>query len=525
MTAAPDPPRWSDVTDLFHRALAEPADRRDAFLDAVCAGNAGLRREVGSLLAAHEEPDGILDRPAVSVHGLLDDDRARRAAVGRRIGPYQVLDVLGEGGMGIVYRALDTRLHRIVALKALPSGVADDATRRERLRREARAAAALSHTGIATVYALEEIDDHVYIAAEYVPGETLRDELDRGPLPLARALETGLALARGLAAAEARGIVHRDLKPENVIRTPDGAVKILDFGLARFGGHPRLTLEGGQLGTPAYMSPEQIRGEDVDTRSDIFALGGILCEMLTGAPPFGGTGSADTIARVLEAEPALPSEAGDAAWQAARAVVARCLRKAPSARFQHATELVAWLAQAGGPAPEQARIEQASFPQTANPTAYWWWQFHEAAASAGYVAALVPLWFFSEHRQEAVATGLFVLALVSAVSATLLRLHLWFAVRSYPAEAEAQRRAVARWLRAADLAFAVALLGSGLTGLPASRAAGLALVATSVAVVVAAVVIEPATARAAFGGFRSSCSRRRSKRRGRRAVGRSPRRS
>jgi serine/threonine protein kinase len=222
--------------------------------------------------------------------------------VGRRVGHYEIERVLGAGGMGIVYLARDTKLGRTVALKSLPAEFAHDPRRRERLSHEARAAAALTHPGIATVYALEEIDDRLFIATEHVVGQTLREQLSGGPLSPADAMQIAADVARALAAAHRGGVIHRDLKPENVMRSDSGAVKILDFGLARQTG-PALppagtmaataaarTDPGTVLGTVGYMSPEQVRGEVADHRSDIFSLGAVLYEMLTGRPPFeGGT--------------------------------------------------------------------------------------------------------------------------------------------------------------------------------------------------------------------------------------------
>jgi len=215
-------------------------------------------------------------------------------------GPYRVVREIGRGGMGVVYEAEDTRLRRTVALKALPAEYARDPIRRERLTREARAAASLTHPSIATIYALDEIDGSLYLVAELVRGHTLRDELACGPVPPDRLLPTLVELAAGLAAAHAAGIVHRDFKPENIVRCLDGRVKILDFGLARLASNEsRLTQTGTTLGTPGYMPPEQLSGQDVDARTDVFAFGVVGWELATGIHPLGAS-AADLMARMAD---------------------------------------------------------------------------------------------------------------------------------------------------------------------------------------------------------------------------------
>ena len=287
--------------------------------------------------------------------------------VGQRLGHYQIRRLLGEGGMGIVYLADDTRLAREVALKAVRAQFADDPVRRARLEREAQAAAALTHPGIATVYALEEFDGRLFISSEYVAGETLRTELGRGPLSGTRLLETAIGIAQPLAAAHARGLVHRDLKPENVIRTPEGAIKILDFGLARLQDRQSrdqaITTQGTLLGTPAYMSPEQIRATDVDFRSDLFSFGIVVYELATGVNPFAGGDPASTIARILEVEPARLAErvpvssANTAGLGALTRVVTTCLQKDRNARYQSTRELEAALDAARGAGGAAAAVE------------------------------------------------------------------------------------------------------------------------------------------------------------------------
>ena len=356
---------WARVTDLFHRALDRPPGERVAFVDAEAHGDAMLAAEVRSLLLAHDRAGTFIEQPAITAG---DRNRLSRAAAlaaaepssepadvaGQVLGHYRLIRVLGQGGMGVVYLAADERLGRTVAVKALPPGLTREPAQRARLSREARAAAALNHPGIATVYALEEIEGQLFIASEYVPGPTLREELANGALGVRTAYETMLALARALAAAHAKGIVHRDLKPENVIRAADGTLKILDFGLARFLDAPQggswLTRDGAILGTPAYMAPEQIRGDLVDDRADIFALGVIAWEQATGTHPFDAGHPAATLARVLEHVPSGsfatgvsdgPSASSDAFSQRFEHVVRACLAKSPDERPRHAGDLLA----------------------------------------------------------------------------------------------------------------------------------------------------------------------------------------
>jgi serine/threonine protein kinase len=268
---------------------------------------------------------------------------------GRRVGPYELISVLGAGGMGEVYRARDSRLGRHVALKVLPREHAGDPRRRRRFRREARALAALSHPNILALYDAGRSDGTAYACFELLEGETLREKLERGPLSPRRVSEWGTAVCRGLAAAHARGIVHRDLKPENLALTADGSIKILDFGLARFAGSdaegaaPRRTRTatepGVLLGTPGYMSPEQVRGQPADARSDLFSVGAVLYEMLTGRRAFEGATAADTISAVLLRDPPEAATGGVSVPPELERVVRRCLEKEPDDRFQTARDL------------------------------------------------------------------------------------------------------------------------------------------------------------------------------------------
>jgi hypothetical protein len=504
MSGASDPRRWASIAELFHRALDTPPEQRGAFLEASCGDDEALRREVRSLLEAHERAGGMLDAPVVTARDLLADGAAQEL-VGRDLGHYRIRGVLGRGGMGVVYLADDTRLGRPVALKALPSGLTREPERRARLRREARAAAALSHPGIATVYALEEIDDDLYIAAELVPGPTLREELADGPLTVARARQTALDIARALAAAHDCGIVHRDLKPENVVRTPSGSVKILDFGVARVltedDGNPRLTGAGGLLGTPAYMAPEQLRGDPVDARADVFAFGVLLHELLTGTLPPAAFETTPTGQRGLEAwgggRLSPPARGADerAELEVMVRVIRRCLRQDARARYASASEVVAAL-EGRIPAGElDPRTPDAGTAPSAG--ARWWWQFHLWAASVGHVLLLVPLWL-ARQADGPPGLTLFLPALVAALAGSLLRLHLLFAARSYPAEADVQRRRTRRWLVLADLTLVACAASGGLLVLPVASGLAILLVSSAVAVLIASAIIEPATTRAAF---------------------------
>lgn len=510
------PADWTRLNDIFHRALEVPAAERAAFVNEECGGDPELGAEVASLLAAHDRAADFIEHPNLSAADIFAQAMSSgESLVGRTVGQYRILRVLGEGGMGIVYLAEDTRLGRPVALKALAPNFTRDPGRRERLTREARAAAALTHPGIATVYALEEFDDHLYICSEYVPGETLREELRRGPLPVARVIDAGLGIVRAVATAHERGIVHRDLKPENLIRTPAGDLKILDFGLARFRdvipGAAMLTGDGAVLGTPGYMSPEQIRGDAVDFRSDLFSIGIILYELATGVHPFLGSDSASTIARILETEPRRLRDFAPALGPAAaplaqlEAVVSTCLQKSPGMRQRSTQELITALEHARDAVsgPQRAASTPAGplpvYEGAGRRSPRWWWEFHQIAASLAYVALLAPLWFVRTTMASRAGMMLFVAALVAVITASTLRLHLVFTVRSYPAEREQQQRSTRPWIRIADALFAIALVAGGFEMLDPHASVALTLIGSAIAVVLSTTVIEPATTRAAFG--------------------------
>jgi len=299
---------------------------------------------------------------------------------GTRLGPYEIVVLLGAGGMGEVYRAVDTRLGRDVAVKVLPEGLAKDPDRLRRFEQEARTIAALNHPNILGIHDIGTHDGAPFLVSELLEGQTLREKLEAGPMPVRRAIEYALGIAQGLAAAHEKGIVHRDLKPENVFITRDGRVKVLDFGLAKLvqleESHETVatlaspaTLPGMVLGTVGYMSPEQVRGEPSDARSDIFSFGAVLYEMLTGKRAFKRETSAETMTAVLREEPPELTETG---WQGPlglQRILTRCLEKSVERRFQSASDLAFAIESLGGTSSTksvaQSKVKRAWLPWTA----------------------------------------------------------------------------------------------------------------------------------------------------------------
>lgn len=309
------PERWPQVERIYSAVVARPESEWATALTELCAGDASLRNEVESLLAHEEAAGTFLETPALAEAGVADDIASERALIGRRFGPYTVLAPIGSGGMAEVYRARDEQLGRQVAIKLLPSHFASDPDRRARFEREARTLAVLNYPHIGAIHGLEDVDGCPALVLELVEGETLAELVARGPLPLTSALAIARQIADALDAAHKKGIVHRDLKPANVKVTPDGMVKVLDFGLAKavagdssdLRQSPTMTAgrtrDGIILGTAAYMSPEQARGKPVDQRTDIWAFGCVLYEMLTGHGAFARETVTDTLAAVIERDP------------------------------------------------------------------------------------------------------------------------------------------------------------------------------------------------------------------------------
>jgi Tol biopolymer transport system component len=325
------PERWRQITSLFHAVQTRDVSGQTAFLADACGDDVLLRAEVEALLLLQRGADGV------STASWLQD--LPQLSPGTSLGVYRLDALIGAGGMGQVYRATDTRLHRQVAIKLLVPGLAVDPDFIARFEREGRLLASLNHPNIASIYGLEVAEGLQALVLEFVDGPTLAERLERGALPVTEALTIARQIASALDAAHERGIIHRDLKPSNIKIAPGGVVKVLDFGIARTivtaGASPatHATRTGLVLGTPAYMSPEQARGGAVDKRTDIWAFGCVLYEMLTGRAAFAGDTASDTIARVLERDPAI--EALPAGLSPSiRRLVAHCLAKDPSERLR-----------------------------------------------------------------------------------------------------------------------------------------------------------------------------------------------
>ena len=339
------PERWQKIEQLYHAALTRDQNQRAAFLHEACLGDDALRQEIESLLVHGAETKSFLEAPALAAAKLFAEHPGQ-SFIGRQIGSYQIVSLLGTGGMGEVYQAQDTKLRRDVAIKVLPSAFLNDPERLSRFQREARMLASLNHPNIATIHGLEQADGVNYLVMELVPGETLAERLKTGPMKVEEALKVASQIAEALETVHKKGVIHRDLKPANVKVTPEGRVKVLDFGLAKASAvesavdlsqAPTLTglasEEGRILGTPAYMSPEQARGKAVDKRTDIWAFGCVLYELLTGRQAFRAETLSDTIVAILEREPdwqELPVETPTRI----RDLLGRCLMKDSSRRLR-----------------------------------------------------------------------------------------------------------------------------------------------------------------------------------------------
>jgi serine/threonine-protein kinase len=368
------PDQWQRVQDLYREALARARDERPHFLAAACQDER-VRAEVEALLDGHEQSDSSFPTAPLGLEHVEAAAAGSPSLLGKLLGPYEMVAILGRGGMGTVYRARDTRLGRDVAIKVLPAAFSRDLERLRRFEQEARIAGSLSHPNVLAIYDVGAYDGAPYLVAELLEGDTLRARLRDGLLPVGKVVEYAIQVAHGLAAAHDRGIVHRDLKPENLFVTGDGWIKILDFGLAKLTASPgenvtagdaskgaNLTETGIVMGTVRYMSPEQVRGERVDCRSDIFSFGTVLFEMVAGIAPFGRASKAETMQAILSEEPpGLLGEGGRATPALARLIL-RCLEKNPSERFQSARDL-AYALQALAETSHESAVRETAGPE------------------------------------------------------------------------------------------------------------------------------------------------------------------
>src|SRR5262245_37325009 len=399
------PEQWIRLDALFHEALELQGEARSAHLATVCGDDGHLREEVERLLAAHEREGSFIDSPIFAETARPTDGERIESLVGRQIGPYRIISELGRGGMGEVYRALDTRLGREVAIKLLPVAFSTDQDRLRRFEQEACAAGRLNHPNVLTIYDIGAHENAPYIVSELLIGETMRERLREGAPPLRRAVDYALQIARGLQAAHEKGIVHRDLKPENLFVIKDGRVKILDFGLAKLKSSPvgmppeidtnalteaRGTAPGVVMGTVGYMAPEQVRAEEVDHRADIFAFGVILYEMLYGRRAFQGKSAVEVMNAILKEDPPENSDDARVVPPALARVVRHCLEKSREERFQSMVDVAFYL----DVLPDAAGRETAvAWPRSR-------WRHWMAVAAVGIILAVAGVIWRIQRSDE-----------------------------------------------------------------------------------------------------------------------------
>ncbi len=387
--------RWRQVEDVFHRAADLPPASRDQFLSTACAGDAELRREVESLLANDDSSDNIVGKAVSEAADEVPEESGsgNDDLVGKSIGPYAVTELIGKGGMGLVFKAIDKQLNRSVAIKALPADRVIDPERKRRFLQEARATSALNHPNIVTVHGIAQHEGTDFMVMEYVSGKTLDLVIPSRGLPVKTAVKYALDIADAVTAAHAGGVVHRDIKPSNIMITDKGRVKVLDFGLAKLVepeqsaekglAEPATTKTGMVFGTAGYMSPEQAEGKPADTRSDIFSFGALLYEMLTGKRAFPGQNVISILAAVINQEPtplavALPNAPRELEW-----ITSRCLKKDPERRIQHMVDVKIAL---------QDVLERLDTPAAPAPVTRSWRRWIVPGAAAILVAGALGVW-------------------------------------------------------------------------------------------------------------------------------------
>ncbi len=400
------PEEWEKVSEIYHQASGLKGDDRTAFLEKACDGDDALRLEVESLLVAESEAGDFISEPVVEAFAA-DILKSTGPSVDEMFGHYKIVSKIGSGGMGEVFLATDTKLGRKVAIKTLSSVFDGDLTFLKRFRNEARAAANLNHPNVATVYSVEEYNGRPFIAMEYVEGKTLDKLIPENGVAVKTFVEWFSPIARAIGHAHSKGVIHRDIKPGNLMVTNEGTPKILDFGLAFFqsGSDSKaesltdITKAGQILGTPSYMSPEQAEGKEIDRRSDIFSLGVVMYEAITGKRPFTGDSHAEIVSNLLKADPEPISQVRPETPEVVSVVIGKCLRKPVGERYQSmddVSDAFAVLSMSGRSSRSFESFQRRLFRESRPTTVKW----IPVAAIAVIVAALLGWYYFSSGSSE-----------------------------------------------------------------------------------------------------------------------------